>query len=184
MIFDLFFEIRYALQPTPNQPKMKFWTSKWVYMIILKLSSLGNQFRLELQKGLKSASEVCLQQHMRQIWCVLRIFEQHKSKIFENFHFEKVQFPAPKYCLDWFLHLWNEVICAQGSLGIVLDTYKVHFGWLEVAVKLKSEYLWNLRILTKICKNRKFLKCFILKKFDFLPQNILFRLLPTPLKWS
>ena len=69
-------------------------------------------------------------------------FDQNfeKSKIFQNFHFEKVRFPAPKSRSDCFLHLWNEVSFASGSLEIVLDTYKIHFGWLEADVKLKTEY--------------------------------------------
>ena len=59
---------------------------------------------------------------------------------FQNFHFEKVRFPDPKSRSDCFSHLRNEVSFAPESLEIVLDTYKVHFGWLEAAVKLKSEY--------------------------------------------
>ena len=69
-------------------------------------------------------------------------FDQNLGKWqkFQNFHFEKVRFPDPKSRSDCFPHLRNEVSFAPGSLEIVLDTYKVHFGWLEAVVKLKSEY--------------------------------------------
>ena len=69
-------------------------------------------------------------------------FDQNlgKSQKFQNFHFEKVRFPDSKSRSDCFPHLRNEVSFAPESLEIVLDTYKVHFGWLEAAVKLKSEY--------------------------------------------
>ena len=63
-----------------------------------------------------------------------------KSQIFKNFHCEKVRFPDPKSRSDCFPHLRNEVNFAQGSREMLLDTYKVHFGWLEAVVKLKSEY--------------------------------------------
>ena len=63
-----------------------------------------------------------------------------KSQKFPKFHFEKVRFPDPKSRSDCFPHLRIEVSFASESLEIVLDTYKVHFGWLEAAVKLKSEY--------------------------------------------
>ena len=56
---------------------------------------------------------------------------------FQNFHFEKVQFAARS---DGFPGLRNEVSFAPGGLEIVLDIYKVHFGWLELDVKLKSEF--------------------------------------------
>ena len=69
-------------------------------------------------------------------------FDQNlgKSQNFQNFHFEKVRFPDPKSRSDCFSHLRNEVSFAAESLKTVLDTYKVHFGRLETAVKLKSEY--------------------------------------------
>ena len=69
-------------------------------------------------------------------------FDQNlgKSQNFQNFHFEKVRFPDPKSRSDCFPHLRIEVSFAPESLEIVLDTYKVHFGWLEAAVKLKSEF--------------------------------------------
>ena len=69
-------------------------------------------------------------------------FDQNLAKWqkFQNFHFEKVRFPDPKSRSHCIPHLRNEVSFAPGSLEIVLDTYKVHFGWLEAAVKLKSEY--------------------------------------------
>ena len=63
-----------------------------------------------------------------------------KWQKFQNFHFEKVRFPDPKSRSDCFPRVQNEVCFAPESLDIVLDTYKVHFGWLEAAVKLKSEY--------------------------------------------
>ena len=69
-------------------------------------------------------------------------FDQNlgKSQNFQNFQFEKVRFPDSKSRSNCFPHLRNEVSFTPVSLEIVLDTYKVHFGWLEAAVKLKSEY--------------------------------------------
>ena len=73
----------------------------------------------------------------------LNNFDQNlgKSQKFQNFHFEKVRFPDPKSRSDCFPHLRNEVTFTPRSLEIVLDTDKVHFGWLEAAVKLKRESL-------------------------------------------
>ena len=78
----------------------------------------------------------------KQIFMKLIDFDQNlaKSQKSQNFHFEKVQFPEPKSRSDCFSHIRNEFNFAPESLEIVLDTYKVHFGWLEAAVKLKSEY--------------------------------------------
>ena len=69
-------------------------------------------------------------------------FDQNlgKSQKFQNFHFEKVRFPDPKSRSDCFPHLRNEVSVAPRSLEIILDRYKVRFGWLEAAVKLESEF--------------------------------------------
>ena len=69
-------------------------------------------------------------------------FDQNlgKSQKFQNFYFEKDRFPDSKSRSDCFPHLRNEITFTPRNLEIVLDTYKVHFGWLEAAVKLKSEY--------------------------------------------
>ena len=95
-----------------------------------------------------------------------------KSHNFENFHVEKFRFPVPKSRSDCFPHLWNEFIFALWSREMFLDNYKIDFAWIQDVVKLKSEFLWNWWILTKIWTNRKILKIFILKRFDFLTQNL------------
>ena len=84
----------------------------------------------------------CCKAHKR-IFMKLVDFDQNlkKSQNFENFHFEKVRFPEPKSYSNCFIHLQKEVSFAPGSWEIVLDTYKVHFGRVEVAVTLKSEFL-------------------------------------------
>ena len=106
-----------------------------------------------------------------------------KWQKFQNFHFEKVGFPAPKSRSDCFPHVQNEIIFAPEGLDIVLDTYKAHFGWLEAAVKLKREFLWNWTILTKIWASDKNFKISFWKSpISWL--QISFRLLPTPSKWS
>ena len=73
-------------------------------------------------------------------------FVQNLGEIanFQNFRFEQVRFPDPKSRSDCFPHLRIEVSFAPESLDIVLDTYKVHFGWLEAAVKLKANIVLNV----------------------------------------
>ena len=151
-------QISFTLHPTP---------SKWSSLCSRKP---GDSFRY-LQSSFWMA--ISCREAQKRILIKYKDFDQNwqKSQNFQNFHFEKVRFPASKSRSNCFLHLWNEVSVAQGSLEIVLDTYKVRFGWLEAAVKLKSEFLWNWSILTKIWQNEK-IQIFILKKSDFLNSNL------------
>ena len=109
----------------------------------------------------------------KRIFMKLIDFDQNLAKWqkSQNFHFEEVRFPDTKSRSDCFPHLRIEVSFAPESMEIVLDTYKVHFGWLEAAVKLKSEYWWNWSILTKICEKNVFFcsKVWLIKP----PENFL-----------